>query len=353
VALLERLQTDRSLARYAGWFVPLKIETNGAEWAKWSRQYRAEGRGIPIIYVIRADGKQLFGRSGSLPGMELPVMLQQAISQAGTIYNDQQLELLGSTLEKAKQAFDNGDNAATVREFSKLRQFGPIGKLGSHAKVATDADKFAETLIEQGKSALAEARKKLAQEDSKLEGCLALMETRRLYLALTPLKEDILGAITEARTDDNLRDMLKHAEKLDQAREALENPAHKRRALLTLRRITKDDPGTPAASLATEWIREHFPDESVDVPEKLTPPPKPEEGPAESDKIHTWTSDNGHKVEATLVGYGYAETTKAPYVVLKTRDGKEVNVPFARLSGDSQELAKEQVRRLREAESKE
>jgi hypothetical protein len=352
VALLERLQTDRSLARYAGWFVPLKIETNGAEWAKWSRQYRAEGQGIPIIYVIRADGKQLFGRSGSLPGLELPVMIQQVLSQAGTIYSDQQLQLLGSTLEKAKLSFDNGDNGAAVQEFSKLRQFGPLGKLGSHAKVALDADKFAETLIEQGKGALAAAKEKLAQEDSRLEGALALMATRRLYLALTPLKEDILATVTETRTNDDLRDMLKHAEKLDQARVALEKPGSKRRALLTLRRITKDDPGTPGASLAAEWIREHFPEESVDSPDKPAPPPKPEEVPPESDNIHTWTSDNGHKVEATLVGYGYAETTKAPYVVLKTRDGKEVNVPFARLSGDSQELAKELVRRLREAESK-
>lgn len=352
MALLERLQTDRSLARYAGWFVPLKIETNGAEWAKWSRQYRAEGNGIPIIYVIRADGKQLFGRSGSLPGMELPVLLQQAIAQAGTIYSDQQLELMGSTLEKAKQSFDNGDNGAAVQVFSKLRQFGPLGKLGSHAKVALDADKFAETLIEQGKGALAGAKDKLAQEDSKLEGCLALMETRRLYLALPPLKEDILGAITEARTNDELRDMLKHAEKLDQARESLQKSAGKRRALLTLRRITTDEPGTPAASLAAEWIREHFPEESVDMPEKPTPPPKKEEVPTEPNEIHTWTSDNGHKVEAALVGYGYAETTKAPYVVLKTRDGKEVNVPFARLAVDSQELAKKLVQRLREAESK-
>ncbi len=353
MALLERLQTDRSLARYAGWFVPLKIETNGAEWAKWSRQYRAEGRGIPIIYVIRADGKQLFGRSGSLPGMELPVMLQQAIAQAGTIYSDKQLELMGTTLEKAKQSFDNGDNAAAVQELSRLRQFGTLGKLGSYAKVATDADNFAETLAQQGKTALAEAKKKLEGEDSKLEGCLALMETRRHYLALTPLKEDIVGAITEARTDDDLRDMLKRAEKLDQARAALLNPAGKRRALLTLRRIVTDDAGTPAATLAAEWIREHFPEETVDIPEKPTPPPKPEEVPAESDKIQTWTSDNGHKVEAELVGYGYEETTKAPYVVLKTRDGKEVNVPFARLAVESQELAKELVQRLREAESKE
>jgi hypothetical protein len=345
VALLERLQTDRSLARYAGWFVPLKIETNGAEWGKWSRQYRAEGRSIPIIYVVRADGKQLFGKSGALPGMELPMMIQHALAQAGTIYNDQQLQELGSTFEKAKQSFDNGDDGAAVQELIKLRRFGSLGNFGSHAQVALETDKLAQTLIEQGKSALAAAKEKLAQENTRLEGALALMETRRLYLALPPLKDEILPVITEARTDDELRDLLRQAEKLDEARDLMQQPTGKRRALLTLRRLATDNPGTPAASLAAEWIREHYPEESVDIPDKATPPPK-------SKEIHTWTSDSGHKVEAALVGYGYAETTKAPYVVLKTRDGKQVNVPFARLSGDSQELAKELVRRLREAAPK-
>ncbi len=359
MALLERLQTDQSLARYAGWFVPLKIETNGAEWAKWSRQYRSEGRGIPIVYVVRADGKQLFGRSGMLSGMELPVMIQHVLSQAGTIYNDQQLKLLGSTLEQAKQSFDSGDDRAAVQELSKLSQFGPLGKLGSHAQVAVDADKFAQTLIKQGQTALAAAKEKLAAEDTRLEGALELMEVRRLYLALPPLKEEILPIFSDARTNDELRNMFKQAEKLDQARELLETPTGKRRALLTLRRIMTDDPGTPAASLAVDWIREHYPDETVEMPDQASAPPKSDESPTESDEdhtkpdeIHTWVSDSGHKIEAALVGYGYAETTKTPYVVLKTRDGKQVNVPFARLSGDSQELAKELVRRLREAASK-
>jgi len=301
-----------------------------------------------------------------LSGMELPIMIRQALSQAGTIYNDQQLQVLGSTLEKAQLSFDNGDDGAAMRELGKLSQFGPLGKFGSHAKVALDVDKFAQTLIKQGQDALAATKEKLAAEDTRLEGALELMEIRRLYLALPPLKEEILAIFTDARTDDELRDMLKRAEKLDQARELMEKPAGKRRALLTLRRIVTDDPRTPAASLAVDWIREHYPDETVEIPDQASAPSKSDESPTESDEdhtesdedrtesdeIHTWTSDSGHKVEAALVGYGYAETTKAPYVMLKTRDGKQVNVPFARLAGDSQELAKELVRRLRKAPSK-
>ncbi len=59
MALLERLQRDQSLARYAGWFIPLKIETNGSEWGKWVSRYQHEGNSIPIVFVVRADGQRV------------------------------------------------------------------------------------------------------------------------------------------------------------------------------------------------------------------------------------------------------------------------------------------------------
>jgi hypothetical protein len=45
--MLKRLQTDQSLARYAGWFIPLKIETRGEQWSQWASKYRHEGNTIP------------------------------------------------------------------------------------------------------------------------------------------------------------------------------------------------------------------------------------------------------------------------------------------------------------------
>jgi hypothetical protein len=48
-------------------------------------------------------------------------------------------------------------------------------------------------------------------------------------------------------------------------------------------------------------------------------------------------------------GYGDPATKKDPFVVLEKRDGQRVTVPWARLSVESQELAKGDVKKIREA----
>ena len=45
--------------------------------------YPIDGRGIPRIYVVRADGEMLYGAVGSLPGDELPQMLLATLKQSG------------------------------------------------------------------------------------------------------------------------------------------------------------------------------------------------------------------------------------------------------------------------------
>ena len=187
MALLERLQRDQSLARYAGWFIPLKIETNGSEWGKWVSRYQHEGNSIPIVFVVRADGQQLYGKSGSLPGPELPMMIEQVLAQAGKIYSEQQLEILQSSLEKAKQNLAAGDTGGAVRELTKIGKLGTPGSLGSYAQAAVEADSFAKKLIEEAQTALKAANDQLTQEATRLEGALALAEAKRIYGALPPL----------------------------------------------------------------------------------------------------------------------------------------------------------------------
>jgi hypothetical protein len=338
VALLHRLRTDQSLARYAGWFIPLKIETRGEEWAKWTSRYRYEGSSIPILFVVRADGQQLFGRSGALPGLELLQMINQVLAQAGTVYSDQQLQLLQTTLTRARAAQEAGDVPGAVRELSKLNKLGVPGKLSSFAEPALEVDRLAEQLTEQGRTALAAAKSQLEAEQTAFDGALALAEVRRTYVTLPTLNEEILAELNRMRADDQQRGMLKLAEQLDEARESLQNPAGRRRGLAALERIVAQNPDTRAAALAAQWLREHALDASAEAPD--------EEAPME---VHTWTSNDGFTVQATLIGYGYAEGSAAPFVRLETRDGRQIEVPFARLSTGSQALAKELVGKLREA----
>jgi hypothetical protein len=55
-ALLQRLSTDTTIAPLVTQFVPLKVDTDGDGWGEWATKYRHEGNGIPILFVIRADG---------------------------------------------------------------------------------------------------------------------------------------------------------------------------------------------------------------------------------------------------------------------------------------------------------
>jgi len=334
VALLERLQKDQSLARYAGWFIPLKIETNGSEWGKWVSRYQHEGNSIPIVFVVRADGQQLYGKSGSLPGPELPMMIEQVLAQAGKIYNEQQLEILKSSLEKAKQNLAAGDTGGAVRELTKIGKLGTPGSLGSYAQAAVEADSFAKKLIEEAQTALKAANDQLTQEATRLEGALALAEAKRIYGALPPLNKEVAAATAAARKDPNVRDTLRLAEQLDEARDQLKKPATQRRAVTALNRIVADNPGTPAAKLAADWLQaENISAPTADV----------------AKTFHAWTSDRGTAIEAALVDFGYGEPAAraAPYVVLEKRDGQRLQVPLDRLSAESQEVAKDEVKKLR------
>jgi hypothetical protein len=286
--------------------------------------------------VVRADGQQLYAKSGALPGPELLLMIEQVLSQAGTIYNDQQLQTLKSSLDKSQELLAAGDTAGAVREFSKLSRIGTLGQLGSYAQAAVQADSFAKKLVEQARTALTEANDKLGQEATRLEGALALAETKRIYSALPPLKADLVAAASAARTNPELRATLKLAEQLDEARDLLQKPAGQRRAVTALNRIIAENPGTSAATMAGQWLQEQNLDAAQAVAAKT---------------FRSWTSDRGTSIEAALVGFGYSEPAakKDPYVVLEKRDGQRVTVPFARLSAESQQLATDDVKKIRQA----
>jgi len=247
------------------------------------------------------------------------------------------LQVVESSLDKSQELLAAGDTAGAVREFSKLSKLGKLsalGQLGSYAQTAVQADSFAQKLVEQGRTALTEANEKLGQDDTRLEGALVLAETKRIYNALPPLKNDIVAAASAARTNPELRDTLKLAEQLDEARDLQQEPAGQRRAVTALNRIIAENPGTPAARLAGDWLQA----------ENLA-------APAVAKTFRSWTSDRGTTVEAVLVDFGYGDPAakKDPFVVLEKRDGQRVTVPWARLSVESQELAKGDVKKIREA----
>lgn len=302
--------------------MPLKIETDGDNWAAWGTKYRHEGKGIPILYVVRADGQMVYGKSGSKSGDELPQFLAEHLTTAGAILSDAQLAQIKSAVDESNKALAAGDSWTAVKRLESLKKIGPPGKLGSYAAVAMEADALYTKLVEEGTAALKTAQEQLAGED-KFAGVLGVISANRIYGKIPELRKDLISAEREVTKQANLKEELKQAQALDRAIALLGQNSTKKQAKPALEAIVTRFPETPAAERAKAKLAE------------LTgaAPDKPAEGAPPASNLRTWSDASGKfKIEAELVS---VEDGK---VNLKKKSGEVVSVPLAKLSKADQEF---------------
>jgi hypothetical protein len=333
VALLQRLNTDKSLSAFAGQFVPVKVITDGnPEWGTLSRKYPTEGNGIPILYVIRADGELLYGKTGSLPGEALPQMLLATLQQSGRSYNDADAAVLAASVEQAKAALAENDQFKAAKALAPLARLGTPGELQSHAESAKEADSLVKQVADTAQASIAEAKEKLADPDSAFDAALTLVQAEAAYATFPNVKADLTVALRDAKKNKALDAALKSAEALQRARifAASDNAAVKKKAPSAYELVITKFPGTPADKLAREELAVIDPDS--DVLSSTSESPTPE---TSADGFRTWSDASGKfKLEAKFV------QQKQGFIQLQTRDGKLVSIAVAKLSQADQEFLK-------------
>ncbi len=315
--LLERLETDPSLSAFSGQFVPLKLVANqNSEWANWSGRYKHEGNAIPILFVIRADGEQLYGKSGSLPGDALPEMLAATRAQSGRSLNTEEVELLKSCNAAAEAALDEENIEAAAQALSPLARLGTIGNMQSYAASALVADDLARQIAERAASLLTDINDRIDDSDAAFPGVVDLVQLAAAladFPTVAPRAEKLLS---ELKQQDDARQHLKPARLLVRARQlvATGKPRDRRQAEGTYASLITRHAESPAAAIARTELAE------------LNPAAEALQSPAE-EPLRTWADASGnYSVEARLV------KVEGGRVHLKRADGTTIQVPIDRLS---------------------
>ena len=226
MALLERLEKDESLSAFAGRFVPLKLvaEGNNKEWTNWKRQYEYEGKTIPILFVIRADGQQLYGKSGSLPGDALPQMLGAALEQAGRSITEQEYEFLTTQVKAAETALHKGDQFESylqaARELSMIAKNGAVpGNLGSYAEPAVLADELAGKITERTSGQIRQLATQLVAGDENAFQYLTTLYELDLFMRDWPqVQSQLADLLPKLSRQQSLKELHKPAKQMAKAR---------------------------------------------------------------------------------------------------------------------------------------
>jgi len=324
---MKRLSTDRSIAPLVAQFVPLKIATdNPASWTAWARKYPPDGRGIPIIYVIRADGQKLYGKSGALSGPALPQMMQAALSQSGRVLSDQQVAKLESAVSEAKKAKEADDPAAAVRALASVSKLGPLGNLGSAAESALEADQLVKQLTEEATTALDNAVEQLAESQQPTQAALAYVKVTNDYAQLPTMKKPLAEAARTVGKQSELSGVLQQAEYFVRAKSNVRDPRTKQKGIAALERMASQTANSEIAKLASAELRELMGEDYEPGNTSATP--------ATSASPRTWTDVTGKfQVEAVYQG------VRDGKVVLQKADGRIIEVPLKVLSKTDREFA--------------
>lgn len=331
---MHELNTSKSIASLTVQFVPLKVVTSGAEWQKWATRYKSTGRMTPILYAVRADGKQLYGKSGGKSGIELAKFLEEILRNSGRAFNGQEMSVLRNAVSSAQAAINKDDIPTAIKSIGAVSKVGTPGDLGSYGGTAMEADALAKTFIEQGSQAIDQAVAKLDDPTTRFDGALALAEAKFIYAPLSEVAKKAKSAYRKANGDADKKLALKQADTIRRGLARLKRRGGEELAVRDLSRVVERYPDTPAAEVASRHIAEISGDASAilsaDDPqasEKSTDPT----AAAEKDPYRMWSDVTGkHKVKAKLLA------TADGSVELQTEKGRKISLEIEKLSDADQ-----------------
>jgi len=243
---MTRFRTERAVTALAAQFVPIKVDTGGTpEWGRVARKYKYEGNGIPILMVIRADGKQLYGRSGS--PAQLAAFLAGHLKQSGNLLDDRKRGEIAAAVKSAKENIEAKNMDPVIDAI--VRHAGS----GSFDEASVTMDALAEEVTKEAVAAINEADAELQKRETMWDGALAFAQLERTYRRLPGVSNLLTEKQRDYRKDATMRDQVELARLLDRAQTYAEEEKFRQAATL-FESIVKDYPDTPAAKTAAEEL---------------------------------------------------------------------------------------------------
>ncbi len=296
------------------------------------------GNGIPQLYVVRADGEQIYGGAGAPKGDELPTMLLASLKRSGRAFTSQEAEFLQRTVKATELALQSGDLLKTGVVFSEIGQLGPHDNLGSFAKPALRSKELYTELKTQLVSRIEAAKSELLDSNpaQPLDSLLALYEAEAVAKLFPKWKSETSSIIREIKKKPQYTAQGEQAEAIVRARvvAASPSPRIRNRAESLYTSVIRRFPQTEADTLARAELAAVTPNAKIlsMPPEDMQPSTKKSNG------LRTWSTQKGDfKTRAKYL------RQRAGKVQLMKEDGETIVVDISILSLDDQKYLSERI----------
>ena len=233
------MATDRSLTGLVAQFVPLKINTSSPDWRTINKKYPTPGNTIPVVYIIRADGKKIFAERSALQGDRLPFVLRGSLQNAGGILSDVQAQSVIKAVAVANQSLANSDAYSAVQAIRPLTKLGTLGSLQSYAKPIQDANAVVGDILKQASLDLKAIEANLLSTETAVLGTTGLFGAMRTYSIFPTVKRQCGVLHRSVSGKDELIVAMAQGKAIDKAMALSTLPGGKSKAVVELERLAE------------------------------------------------------------------------------------------------------------------
>lgn len=237
-------------------FVPIKLDVASDEFRDWERAHPSEGRSIPIIYIVRADGETLYAKSGSLGGDALPELLVQVLESSGRVLNESEVNKIADVTAEFKEQKTADNIPGAIKALNKLKRIGNPGEIPSYAASAVELNQLVVELAETYHAELVKLDEMLKGdvEQDKLLSMMKFLELRRKLTGFKLLKEDFAAFQKQMSRGKELRQLSREAKIIDAAIIA-KSPSSQTRTRTKLRELIDSTEIPSVKEYATETLK--------------------------------------------------------------------------------------------------
>ncbi|MFK7767927.1 MAG: hypothetical protein AB8B55_11955 [Mariniblastus sp.] len=238
--------------------MPVKLDVSSPEYRQWSADHKSEGNSIPKLFVVRADGETLYGKSGSLSGDALPSMLASALRHSGKILTPRDATTLTDAIAKFKELKESGDIPRAVKALNRVSKIGLPGKIESYAASASEVNTLANELVATVTDSLTELDKNLdgaTGEDGiqiRVTTMMKFLQLQNDYGGLRQVKPK-LSVFQKALSKKNNSKLFREAKTVFAAKQAKTKSA-KTKAIEKLNALIESTENEAIKSLAVEVL---------------------------------------------------------------------------------------------------
>ena len=223
------------------------------------------GNAIPQLYVVRADGEQLYGGAGSLPGDALPQMLLASVKRAGRFFTEEQAKFLYGSVEASDRSLKSGDRLVAGVRLADLLSLGSPSDLQSYAAPALKAGELHQELRRELEEAVKKANDDLRNRENielSIQQIIPLCEAEAIYELFPEWRADAKEVTRDLGKEDRYKEPLDQASDLVRARIAAASSQIRLRgrAPSLYANVMRKYPDTKVASMARSELLAIDPD---------------------------------------------------------------------------------------------